>query len=484
MKGTGPLKAIVIVLDVIAILLGLWTSHALWIWYRPHLEVVLEVTWLELLPSNPFMPPGLVLLVVWLLAMHEVGLYDPRRMTNSPRVAAGVSRAALLVPLVTLILQFLLPDRTYSRFLILAFCGFTGLFLLAFRLTFFQLQRYIPHPIAQQRVAIVGSGRDAQMMAQRIDRFGHHAYNLVGFICPTHSESDTIDVAADRLLGGIGSLTDVVNQHDIHLIVLATRNINRDEALLLATQAHQMGLQVMQAPFNWGLVASPRVNTATLGDLQLIDLTSLTYPTLGEQMKRLLDLSIAGVGFLVLLPFLGVVGLVIKSQDGGPALFLQQRSGRGGRQFSLLKFRSMVVDAEARRAQLADLNEQDGVLFKIKDDPRITPFGRFIRKFSVDELPQIWNVIRGDMNLVGPRPLPMADLIGIDEEPELRYWFERRSKVRPGITGPWQVSGRSDLGFKDMMQYDIEYIQHWSLWLDIVILIKTIPAVLRGRGAQ
>ena len=193
---------------------------------------------------------------------------------------------------------------------------------------------------------------------------------------------------------------------------------------------------------------------------------------------------IAGVGFTLLLPFLGLVGLAIKSQDGGPMIFHQQRAGLGGRQFSLFKFRSMVVDAEKRREELDALNEQDGVLFKIKNDPRITPLGAFIRKFSIDELPQIWNVIRGDMNLVGPRPLPMADLVGIEDEPELRYWFERRSKVRPGITGPWQVSGRSDLGFKDMMQYDIEYIQHWSLWLDLVILLKTIPAVLRGRGAS
>ena len=144
----------------------------------------------------------------------------------------------------------------------------------------------------------------------------------------------------------------------------------------------------------------------------------------------------------------------------------------------------MVIGAEAQRAELQALNETDGVLFKIKNDPRITPLGSFIRKYSIDEFPQLWNVLRGDMNLVGPRPLPMSDLAGMEEDPEVQYWYELRSKVKPGITGPWQVSGRSDLGFREMVQHDINYIQNWSLWLDILVLIKTIPAVLRGRGAK
>ncbi len=483
MNRTGLLGAIVVALDLVAVTIGLYSAHALWIWYRPHLETILEVTWLELWPSNPFMPPGFVLMVVWVLALRQFGLYDPARMTSSPRVAASVSRAMLLVPLVALVLQFILPDRTYSRFLILSYCGFTSLYVLVFRLTFFRLQRHIPRPITQQRVAIVGVGEAAQLMAQHIERFGHHAFHMAGFIWPDASATGAPKVPLERVLGSVADFTDIVNRTDIQQIVLASRNLTRDEALTLASLADQMGLRVMQAPFNWGVVASPRVNTTTMGDLQLIDLTSLTYPTLGEQVKRAVDLALAGTGFLFLLPFLFCVGVAVKAQDRGPALFAQPRAGRGGRRFNLLKFRSMVVDAEAQRAALAALNEQDGVLFKIKDDPRITPLGRFIRKYSIDELPQIWNVIRGDMNLVGPRPLPLSDLEGIDADPELKYWFEMRSKVKPGITGPWQVSGRSDSGFQEMVQHDVEYIQHWSIWLDLVILMKTIPAVLAGRGA-
>ena len=144
----------------------------------------------------------------------------------------------------------------------------------------------------------------------------------------------------------------------------------------------------------------------------------------------------------------------------------------------------MVVGADERRADLNDQNESDGRLFKMQNDPRVTSVGRILRRWSLDELPQIWNVIRGDMNLVGPRPLPEGDLDGIENDPEIAYWFELRHKVPPGITGLWQVSGRSELGFREMVRLDISYIQNWSPWLDLKILLSTLPAVLKGRGAS
>ncbi|MFN9973685.1 MAG: sugar transferase, partial [Phycisphaerae bacterium] len=186
----------------------------------------------------------------------------------------------------------------------------------------------------------------------------------------------------------------------------------------------------------------------------------------------------------VLLPLLLAVALSIKLSDGGPVLYTSKRVGRGGRTFDFFKFRSMVVDADRRKDELRAHNEADGRLFKMRNDPRVTPIGRFIRKYSIDELPQLLNVVRGEMNLVGPRPLPAEDLAGIEHDAEMRYWFEQRGKVNPGITGMWQVAGRSDLGFTEMVRLDISYIQNWSFWLDVQILLKTIPAVLRGRGAH
>lgn len=482
MARIGLLKAVVLGLDLLAIALGLLFGHELWAWYKPHLELVVPITWLDLWLPNPFMPSGLAMGAVWLLVMRQLGLYDPDRMTSSVRIANGVTRAAMGVLIVVLLLQFLLPDRTYSRTLVLATTGSTGLFIGLLRLGFFRINTYVPKAIVQRRVAIVGVGHDAVTMAVRLKRSGRGEWQLVGFLRPQH-EPVGPELDPCHILGPVADIQEIVNSHDVHAIILASRRVTREEGLLLATRADHMGLRVLQVPFTWG-IASPRIDLANLGDLQLIDLTSLAYPTMAEQLKRGLDLSLVSVGGALLLPLVGLVALVIKMQDRGPVFFVQQRVGRGGRIFPFFKFRSMVVDAEARRKELAHANEADGVLFKMRDDPRITPFGHFIRKYSIDELPQLWNVVRGDMNLVGPRPLPVTDLEGAQADPEVSYWMDMRQKVKPGITGSWQVSGRSDAGFEAMVNHDVAYVQNWSFWQDIMILAKTVPAVLKGRGAR
>jgi lipopolysaccharide/colanic/teichoic acid biosynthesis glycosyltransferase len=185
----------------------------------------------------------------------------------------------------------------------------------------------------------------------------------------------------------------------------------------------------------------------------------------------------ASLGLLVAGPVLLVAAALIKLEDGGPVFFRQSRLGRDGVPFGMLKLRSMVPDAEARLAEVAELNEADGPLFKVRDDPRITRIGRFIRKTSIDELPQLWNVVRGDMSLVGPRPAL---------EREAEHWspaVRGRLRVRPGITGMWQVHGRSESSFDDYARLDLYYVDNWSLLTDIEILLKTVPAVVRGRGA-
>ena len=204
---------------------------------------------------------------------------------------------------------------------------------------------------------------------------------------------------------------------------------------------------------------------------------------MGEHFKRGFDLLAVAVGGLLILPILVAVALAVKF-DGGPLFYASPRVGKGGRAFPFYKFRSMVVGADRLKSDLLERNEADGPLFKMRRDPRVTRVGRIIRKFSLDEFPQFLNVLRGDMNLVGPRPLPIEDLEGIENDPEVAYWFELRHKVPPGITGLWQVRGRSQLGFQEMVQLDIYYIQNWSPWLDLKILLLTLPAVLKGRGAS
>jgi lipopolysaccharide/colanic/teichoic acid biosynthesis glycosyltransferase len=193
--------------------------------------------------------------------------------------------------------------------------------------------------------------------------------------------------------------------------------------------------------------------------------------------KRCVDVALSLALLVVLLPVFAVVALVIACLDGRPVLYAQARTGLGGVPFTLYKFRTMHVDADLRRARLASRNEQSGPVFKMRHDPRVTRVGRWLRKFSVDELPQLWNVLRGDMSLVGPRP-PLPS-----EVAEYRQWQLRRLSVRPGLTCTWQVSGRSNVAFDEWVRMDIRYIESLSLRLDTRLLAKTIPAVLRGHGA-
>ena len=194
-------------------------------------------------------------------------------------------------------------------------------------------------------------------------------------------------------------------------------------------------------------------------------------------IKRTFDIVVSAI-LIVLLAIPGLlVALFVRLTSPGPAIFRNPRIGVGEGEFAMLKFRSMYQDAEQQQAELEEHNEADGAIFKIRDDPRITPVGRILRRFSIDELPQLWNVLRGEMSLVGPRPLPLRDY------ERLEAWHRGRYRVLPGITGLWQVSGRSALGFDDLVRLDFYYVENWSVWLDIEILARTPLAVLRGRGA-
>jgi exopolysaccharide biosynthesis polyprenyl glycosylphosphotransferase len=447
---------------------------------------VVQIRLVDLMPINAHFPSGIALIFGWTVVLRQLGYYDPHRTTTSVRSAGLLSRSLFYVMMLVVLLKALSPDRyyaaTYPRSLLAFFFayGFVGLGLC--RWLFMRLRRILPFEVAIQSVLVVGVDQGAALMEEKLNRFGQGAFRLAGFVSPREVEQAEIVVDQNRILGGLDDLAEVVSKHKVEALVLSTRNLSRFDALQLTTKCAQMGLRVMQVPFTWGIV-SPRLHFAQLGELQLIDLSDLSYPPVGRVFKRAFDLVVGTIVLLTVSPLMLYLAWSVR-RDGGPAIYSSQRIGRKGRGFPFLKFRSMVVGADQTRAQLMAQNETDGRLFKIKDDPRITSIGRTIRRLSLDELPQIWNVLRGDMNLVGPRPLPVEDLQGIEEDPEIAYWFELRHKVPPGITGLWQVSGRSELGFKEMVQLDIYYVQNWSPWLDLKILIMTIPAVLKGRGAS
>ena len=214
----------------------------------------------------------------------------------------------------------------------------------------------------------------------------------------------------------------------------------------------------------------------------MLDMRPRAFPRVQHVFKRVLDVCVSAAALALLSPLFAVLAVVIKTTSAGPVLYRAPRVGKGGRYFTFLKFRSMR-QADPTRHEVAQQNELGGHVFKIRADPRVTPIGRFMRRYSLDELPQLWNVLCGDMSLVGPRPLPAQDLDPDGQSRDFRHWSEVRSSVPPGISGLWQISGRSDLSFEKWIELDMAYVRNWSLGLDLRILLETPLAVIAGKGA-
>ncbi len=253
------------------------------------------------------------------------------------------------------------------------------------------------------------------------------------------------------------------------------RELDRLEDLFLSLQEQGIRTRFAMDLFPH---TQARVQLEDLDGMPLLSFATTPTSQLQLMSKRALDVALAAVLLLIGLPIAGLIALSIKLVYGGNVLFRQTRCGLNGRFFTLYKFRTMVEDAEERRLELMHLNEMKGPVFKLRSDPRVTPLGRLLRRFSLDEIPQFWNVLRGDMSLVGPRP-PIPE-----EVAQYQRWQRRRLAMKPGLTCLWQVSGRNNLDFERWMELDLEYIDSWSPMLDLKILLKTIPAVLTGNGAS
>ena len=277
-------------------------------------------------------------------------------------------------------------------------------------------------------------------------------------------------------LGALADLEKVVAEHRPDDVVMTGFELPTAELISLVDTCRAHGCRLRVVPTTTELL----LERAVLVPGQSVPLFEVRPPVLtGVEwaVKRVFDIVVSAILILLLaIPGL-IVALVIRLTSPGPAIYRNPRVGVGEAEFPMLKFRSMYQDADDQQAELEDLNEADGAIFKIRDDPRITPVGRILRRFSIDELPQLWNVLRGEMSLVGPRPLPLRDY------ERLEAWHRGRYRVLPGITGLWQVSGRSALGFDDLVRLDFFYVENWSIWLDIEVIARTPLAVLRGRGA-
>ena len=427
------------------------------------------VWWRQIIPNAEALL--LVYAAGWVVALALNGMYRPRARWSIRSEAWDLLRATVLMAVATfaVLFWFKLPDVS-RLFLVLLFPTQYVVTLVTravLRLAFRQLRSRGRNA---RYVLVVGAGPRGQSFATTMEGHAELGLVVVGLL---DDESSYADDARWPWLGKLSDLERVLAENVIDEVAICLPFSQWEYLDGIAYAAEEAGkivrvpMDVLTHPFAQGKVED-------LEGTPVYSLVSGPDRTLALWLKRGFDISVAAVGLVVLSPLFAVVGWSVR-RDGGPALFRQARVGLHGRPFDILKFRSMTVDAEERRAELEAHNELTGHVFKMTDDPRVTPIGRTLRRWSLDELPQLWNVLRGDMSLVGPRPPLASEVSGYD------LWHRRRLSMKPGITGLWQVRSRQETVFDKWVEDDLEYIDRWSLWLDLQILARTIPAALEGR---
>lgn len=465
-----------VALDVILINV----AFALAYWLRYRLQLFLPVEAAFFAPFSRYVPMAALLTVVALIAYHVGGLYQPRRgrrwLDETGIILNGTAITILLVISATFLSTYLVPSVVYSRLMFLEATALIIAFLsgarLAQRSVRAQLRR---RGIGVSRALIVGAGEVARGVMSTIVGDPALGYTVAGFVDDDSQEGRT-DIGRFRALGGLDRIPEILREEGIDEVIVTLPWSHHERMTFIVSECDRAGVTIRIVPDMLQLSLS-RVDVDSLGGIPVLRLRepSLRRGTLVT--KRVMDLILTPVLLVLGSVFFALIALAIKLDSPGPVIYRQRRVGKNGREFDIFKFRSMVVGADSQLAQLRALNEADGPLFKIRDDPRVTRVGRWIRRTSMDELPQLLNVLRGEMSLVGPRP-------GTPEEvAEYQAWHKRRLEVYPGITGMWQVRGRSDVPFDEMCLLDLYYIENWSLLLDLRILAQTLPHVFFGNGA-
>lgn len=403
------------------------------------------------------------------LACHAQALYSTPRARTSVDESLAVFKAVFLATLLLTSFIYLSGVKTISRLVIVSSGLLNAVTLAAWR----AWRRSVVEERARsgrgaRNVIIVGAGRTGNELARHLEQNRQFGLVVKGFLDGNHH-------ADPRVLGKIEDLASVVRGHFIDEVIVTVPSA-RDVVRSVAQEARRLRFDVKVVPelcdgLAWGAPIE------YLGDFPVMSLHREPIPALGLLVKRTVDLIGASLGLLLLSPLLLLVALAIRLDSPGPVLYRSRRVGRKAREFVCYKFRTMVADADSRKEELRHLNERRGPFFKIANDPRLTRLGKFLRRYSLDELPQLWNVLKGEMSLVGPRPHPVDDY--------RQYTLDclRRLDVTPGLTGLWQVSARRDPSFERNLALDLEYIETWNLWLDLKVLLRTVPTVLRGTGS-
>ncbi len=418
------------------------------------------------------------LIPYWLAALWGFGLYkEPGRSIGGFNLGESLNGLTALtsaswVLLIALVLT--LDDRAPVAPLI-AF-WFVAILLVPL-LRWISRATVWARPSFQERVLIIGAGEVGHTLASKIDAHPEYRIKIVGFLDDGEPRRNGRAGPPAAVLGALDDLDAIVAGQQIDRVIIAFSRARHNDFLRVVRACADSGVKVNIVPRLFEVVSSRSLVDDVEG-IPLLDVGHVELSRFNMAVKRVFDLIVGGLLCVPILPFMGVVAVIIKLDSRGPVFYRQERMGRGGKPFRIFKFRSMFVGADEERLELAERqNDYDGPMFKLKEDPRITRIGGRLRRWSIDELPQILNVMRGDMSLVGPRPL------WIEEAKQCRGWTQKRLDITPGITGLWQVLGRTNIPFDEMVKLDYMYVTGWSLSWDIKLLMETVPAVLNKRGA-
>lgn len=450
----------------LAFVLGYYTRYQLQL-FRPVLDP-------NATAYSPYVPVQVVYTLLMLLFMSLDGVYRRRRVVGWFDELYHIGNATTTAVVILIAGTFIIQPLVYSRLLPIEVGLLTIVLLSAARVARYMAAAQLrKQGLGLDRVLIVGADEIGRAVMRNLVARPELGYQVVGFVDDDLSKGD---LGRFRALGGLESVGSALKAERIDEVIITLPWMYHRTIMGLVRSCEAAGVRARVVPDLFQLSLS-RVDFDDMGGIPLMGLKAAAIPRAGRLLKRALDIGLSFVSLLVLAPILALIVVLIRLDSPGPAVFTQRRVGEAGRLFDIFKFRSMQLGAEEQQAQLQELNQASGPLFKIKSDPRLTRMGRFLRRWSLDELPQFINVLRGEMSIVGPRPgLP-------SEVAQYQAWQRQRLEVPPGITGLWQVSGRSDLSFDEMCLLDVYYIENWSSGLDLNIMMRTIPRVLFAEGA-
>lgn len=441
-------------------------------------DAFLSVQYGRLFPLPDYLWLLLLILPLWSFLLYYFGLYESYRTKPLWAEPWAILKIVFWGTLLVGTSIFVFKLHYVSRLFILMFGVLTFVLLSTERLTIRAAAKQVRRKgLNFRNIIIVGTGRRAREIAKILEEHRHWGLKLMGIVCDT-GNTDLPKTGTYPLIGHLDQMPEILQHQVVDEVIFAVSRKKLEEMEEIFLLCEELGIRTRVA-VNFFPHMIAKVHLDDLHGVPLLTFTTTPYNEFQLILKRAFDLAISCLLLVLFFPFFLVISMLIKLNSKGPIFFKQTRVGLNGRQFTLYKFRSMVWDAEQKKLEIASLNELEGPVFKMGDDPRVTTIGKFLRKTSMDELPQLMNVIRGDMSLVGPRP-PLPD-----EVKSYKRWQRRRLSMKPGLTCLWQISGRNAIkDFNKWMELDLQYIDNWSLSLDVKIILKTIPAVLLCRGAS